>query len=208
MTILSSRSQQLLSYYKASRHPEIVFQDDAQYISLPGAGDPSENTFAEKIQALYSTAYAIKYIFRSRGRDFKVPKLECLWWFDKQKFRITSMAEAPLLIPRSEWAYRLLLRMPPFVTEDEMMTAIEIVHFRKRLSEARNIRFFEQEGGSFVQVLHTGPFEQEHETLRTLETFIQRKQLQLIGTHHEIYLSDFRRTATEKLRTILRERIA
>lgn len=207
MTTLSPRNQEQ-AYYKASRRPEIVFQDDAQYISLPGEGDPSENTFAEKIQALYSTAYAIKYIFKARGRDFKVPKLECLWWFDRKKFRITSMAEAPLLIPRSEWAYRLLLRMPPFVSEDEMMTAIEIVHFRKQLPEARNIRFFEQEGGSFVQILHTGPFEEEHTTLRTLEAFIQSKQLQLIGTHHEIYLSDFRRTAPEKLRTILRARIA
>ena len=207
MTTLSPR-RQVPAYYKASRRPEIVFQDEAQYISLPGAGDPSENTFAEKIQALYSTAYAIKYIFRARGRDFQVPKLECFWWFDTKKFRVNSMAEAPLLIPRSEWAYRLLLRMPPFVTEDEMMTAIEIVHFRKQLSEARNIRFFEQEGGSFVQVLHIGPFEQEHESLRILESFITQKQLQLIGTHHEIYLSDFRRTAPEKLRTILRERIA
>ena len=99
----------------------------------------------------------------------------------------------------------MLTRLPEFVTKQDVQQAIETVVFRKGLQLARDVEFFEMTEGKCVQILHLGPFEKEPETLKLIDIFIKEKSLRQNGPRHEIYLSDFRRTAPEKLKTILRE---
>ncbi|SCY25867.1 GyrI-like domain-containing protein [Flavobacterium anhuiense] len=193
------------TYYNAKINPEIVFIEKANYISITGQGDPSGKDFSEKIQALYITAYVIKFMNKAMDNDFVVPKLEALWSFDNEKYASISMDEAPLKIPRAEWNYRIMIRMPDFVTREQTEKAIAIAVNKKQNELAKAIEFFEMEEGKVIQVLHIGPFDTEPQTLKKILEFSTENNLQQNGLHHEIYLSDFRKTAPEKLKTILRE---
>lgn len=177
----------------------------AQFLSIQGIGDPSGADFADTIQALYSTAYAIKFACKSLNKDFVVSKLEGLWWFDEQKYKGYTMEEAPVKIPRSEWGYRLLIRMPEYITEQMVQEAIDATVEKKQLQLAGEIELYTMTEGKVVQMLHVGPFDKEPETLLQMNAFIQENNFGRNGLHHEIYLSDFRKTAPEKLKTILRE---
>lgn len=193
------------TYYNAKTTPEIVYIEKVNYISITGQGDPSGKDFSEKIQALYTTAYTIKFIYKALDNDFVVPKLEALWSFDTEKYVDISMDEAPLKIPRSEWNYRIMIRMPDFVSKEQTEEAIAIAINKKQNALAKTIDFFEMEEGKVIQVLHIGPFDTEPQTLKKIQAFSAENNLHQNGLHHEIYLSDFRKTAPEKLKTILRE---
>jgi hypothetical protein len=193
------------AYFTAETKPEIVDIEPAQFLSLTGRGDPSGKAFADKIVALYSTAYALKFAFKTKGKDFVVSKLEGLWWFDEKKYVGKTIATAPVDVPRSEWDYRLLIRLPDFVTKTDLDNARDTVVAKKNLRLATQIEFYILEEGKSVQMLHVGPFSSEPETLRQIGTFIEANKLTKNGLHHEIYLSDFRTTEPNKLKTILRE---
>lgn len=193
------------SYYTAKAKPELVQIEEARFLSITGKGDPSDQAFPERIQALYAAAYSIKFSCREQGHDFTVPKLEGLWWYDEERFFDVPVGETSILIPRSEWEYRLLIRLPDFVTQPDVAAAAAIVLQKKGLPLAKEITLYEMAEGKAVQMLHTGPFATEPETLQQIMLFIQEHQLQRNGLHHEIYLSDFRKQSPDKLKTILRE---
>lgn len=193
------------SYYTAKTKPELVNIEKAQFLSITGKGDPSAQAFADRVQALYASAYTLKFIFKEQQKDFVVAKLEGLWWYDEERFAALSFDETPATIPRSEWEYRLLIRLPDFVTPQDVSVATAAVVSKKDIRLAKEITFYEMTEGQAVQMLHIGPFEKEPETLKQILEFTQARQLQKNGLHHEIYLSDFRKTPPEKLKTILRE---
>jgi hypothetical protein len=192
------------SYYSAKTKPELVTIEKAHFISIQGKGDPSEQPFAERIQALYATAYTIKFIYKAQNSDFTVSKLEGLWWYDEDKFPGKTI-ETATEVPRSEWEYRLLIRMPEYVTEHDMKKAAATVKARKGIQLADEVTWITMTEGKSIQMLHVGPFSTEPETLKQIAAFAGANNLKKNGLHHEIYLSDFRRTAPEKLKTILRE---
>jgi hypothetical protein len=192
-------------YYTAKTTPEIVDIETARYVSILGKGDPSGEAFSADIQLLYPVAYAIKFACKVLGKDFTVPKLEGQWWYDEQQFGNPNMAEAPQKIPRDAWEYRLLLRMPDFVDEKMVAEAVDTVISKKKMPAATRVHFFEMTEGSCVQMLHVGPYADEPATLQKMLNFMQKKDMSKNGLHHEIYLSDFRKTAPEDLKTILRE---
>jgi hypothetical protein len=193
------------SYYSAKNTPQLIDIEKAQFLSITGKGDPSGKEYADKIQALYATAYTVKFIYKSMSNDFVVSKLEGLWSYDEIKYKDVSMDEAPSRIPRSEWLYRMMIRMPDFVTKEQIETAIQTVSTKKQITLASEIEFYEMNEGKVVQMLHIGPFANEIQTLKQIQEFTIKNNLQRNGIHHEIYLSDFRKTAPEKLKTILRE---
>lgn len=193
------------SHYTAKAKPEIVDIGAAQFLSIWGKGDPSGADYAQRIETLYPVAYTLKFMFKTMDKDFAVPKLEGLWWFDAGQYGAVTMEEAPTAIPRSEWEYRMLIRLPDYVEKQHIMQAIETVVFKKKLALAKEIELFEMNEGKCVQMLHVGPFDKEPETLRQIMDFCRTNGFQQNGLHHEIYLSDFRKTAPEKLKTILRE---
>ncbi len=192
-------------YYTAAAMPELVEFGTARYLAILGKGDPSGADFSEKIQALYSTAYAVKFHWKGRGQDFAVAKLEGQWWFDEVRFGSPSIAEAPQKIPRSEWEFRLLVRLPDFVGKTEVDACVKEVEEKKGIAHAAEVHFFEMTEGKCVQMMHVGPFSTEPSSLLRLQVFCDERGLAKNGLHHEIYLSDFRKTAPEKLKTILRE---
>jgi len=193
------------TYFTAKAKPELIDIEPAQFLSITGVGDPSNEAFSEKIQALYSTAYTIKFTFKALQKDFKVSKLEGQWWFDENKHEGHSMAETALNVPRDVWEYRLLIRMPDFINEDDVNTAVNTVVSKKDILLAKEVELFEMAEGKCVQMLHIGPFSKEMETLKQMEIFMNENNLLKNGLHHEIYLSDFRKTSEDKLKTILRE---
>ena len=193
------------SYYNARAIPELVDIEPAGFLSIRGKGDPDGPLFGTKIQALYATAYTIKFTFKEQGKDFVVAKLEGLWWFNESRYQHIIMEEAPKAIPRSEWEYRLLIRMPSFVTKNDVERGIQHTLFKKQLETCREIEFFEMDEGKCVQIMHIGPFATEPESLLKMNAFMKTRGLAQNGRHHEIYLSDFRKTDAKKLRTILRE---
>jgi len=191
--------------YTAANKPQIVELEPAQYLSILGKGDPSGADFAERIQALYATAYAVKFHYKGEGKDFSVPKLEGLWWFDEARFGSPFVSAAPQQVPRSEWEFRLLLRLPEFVEKSVVADCAKKVAEQKGIALAAQVQFFEMTEGKCVQMMHIGPFSTEPDSLVQLQAFCEENGFAQNGRHHEIYLSDFRKTAPEKLKTILRE---
>jgi hypothetical protein len=191
------------SYYSAKSKPELVEFGKISYLSISGKGDPSAEVFGKKVQALYAVAYALKFKSKANGQDFIVPKLEGLWWYDGDQN--LSLSEVPLRISRSEWCWRLLIRMPESLTGNHLKEAIPVVKVKKNIPYIDEVEFFTLTEGKVVQMLHVGSFDKEPETLKVIQQFTTDHGLQKAGLHHEIYLSDFRKTAPARLKTILRE---
>ncbi|MBO9591907.1 MAG: GyrI-like domain-containing protein [Niabella sp.] len=198
-------TKQYRHYFTAKPEPALVTIEAAQFLSVTGKGDPSGESFKKHIETLYSTAYTLKFACKARNKDFVVSKLEGLWWFDENRFSIQTAAEASVKVPRSEWEYRLLIRLPGFISKKDVQESQEAVLLKKQLIEVQFLELFSMEEGLCVQLLHQGPFDTEPESLEKISAFMQAKNLTRNGVHHEIYLSDFRTTAPEKLKTILRE---
>lgn len=194
-------------YYTAKSVPEIIEIEPVRYLSIRGKGDPSGEDYLKDIQALYSIAYAIKFYHKARNSDYVVAKLEGLWWFDEEKFGSVTMSNAPTTVPRSEWEYRLMMRIPNFVADHDLDHAKKTVGEKNNGNPIDKVLFFEMHEGKVIQILHTGPFDQEPASLEKMLTVIREHGFLKNGIHHEIYLSDFNRTAPEKLKTILREPI-
>jgi len=193
------------SYYTAKPHPEMITIEPVTYLSIPGQGDPSAAPFQKSIEALYTVAYGVKFLCKARHHDFVVAKLEGMWWFDEEQFGVWPMQEAPLKIPRASWFYRLLIRMPDFVTPDLVAKAAANAFQKKKEVRINEVGLHDMKQRTVVQMLHMGSFSREPETLERMQTFMMDHKLNKAGLHQEVYLSDFRKTADEKLRTILRE---
>ncbi|WP_129021783.1 GyrI-like domain-containing protein [Edaphocola flava] len=194
------------TYYTAKSKPEYIQLDEAiPYLSILGKGDPSGPGFASDIQAMYTTAYALKFKYKAEGKDYVVAKLEGLWWYDEAAFEGLSIKEASVKVPRSEWNYRLLIRLPEYVDGQFLEQMKHGLAAEKANPKIIDVHYFTLTEGKCVQMLHVGPFNKEPETLEVMKTFMDAEGLGRNGLHHEIYLSDHRKTAPEKLRTILRE---
>ncbi len=184
------------SYYKAGMNPEIVDFDEASYISIEGKGEPAGTEFVSKVEALYPLAYGIKKVYKEQGSDFGVPKLEGLWWVE---------GDVPALeIPRNEWHWKLLVRMPDFVTAEMVSSVQTEVAKKKKNTLIQEISFERSSEGKCVQVMHVGPYSTEPGTINSLMAFISDNGLSVSGLHHEIYLSDPRKTEPLKMKTLIR----
>lgn len=175
------------------------------FLAIDGAGDPNGPGFADATAALYPLAYALKFRAKAAGADFTVPPLEALWW-----------AEDPAAFARgarADWRWRQLLRMPDSLGPTDLEAARPAVATKLakkkagpvpgRLAEVRLERLTE---GLCLQTLHIGPYAAEAPVLADLHGQVMpRLGLTFAGPHHEIYLSDPRRTAPEALKTLLRQ---
>jgi hypothetical protein len=193
------------SHYKAKTKPEEIFLEKAHYLNIEGKGDPSAQEFSGRIQALYSVAYAIKFLCKERGDDFVVPKLEGQWWYDENKYKGVTMDKAATDIPRSEWRYCLMIKMPSFVTQNDFDHGLQKAGAKRQNDFAKELHFLAIELGRCVQILHVGPFHTEGKSLALLKDYMDINGLVRNGKHYEVYLSDFNKVAEEKLKTILRE---
>ena len=184
------------SYYNAGKNSEIVEFDEANYLTIEGIGEPAGKIFVSKVEALYPLAYGIKKICKEQDKDFGVPKLEGLWWVE---------GDTPALeIPRSEWRWKLLIRMPEFVTKELMLSVQTEVTKKKKNELVQKIALEKMTEGKCVQIMHIGPYSTEHKTINELMAFIDANGISVNGKHHEIYLSDPRKNKPDKMKTIIR----
>nr|WP_295873232.1 GyrI-like domain-containing protein [uncultured Chitinophaga sp.] len=185
------------SYYSATTKPQLAVIEKGLFLTINGQGDPNGESFAENTGALYTVAYGIKAQCKKAGDDFTVSKLEGFWW-------VKDTSVDPLQVPRSEWMYELAIRMPDYVTRQQLSAAVLSAEKKKQSLLFRNVDLKTMEEGKSVQMMHIGPFSEEPASLQQLDAFMHGHGLQMNGRHHEIYLSDFRKTAPERLKTILR----
>lgn len=194
----------LKPFYTAPSAPKRITVPAGQFLTITGKGDPNGPGFAEATQALYTAAYSVKGRYKQQQQDFTVSKLEGLWWVDENRWVVNDHRSA-LQVPREEWQWQLLIRMPDYVTAADTQQAIQAAILKKKLPLLNNITLIDLEEGDCVQVMHTGPYSTEPQTLELIEAFMSAHQLQWNGRHHEIYLSDPRKVAPEKMKTILRQ---
>lgn len=185
--------------YRATRTPQLVEVPALRFLCLDGHGDPNTSpAYAAAVQALYSVSYAARFaVKKAGGPDFTVAPLEGLWWAED--------LGAFLGGDRAAWEWTMMIRQPDAVTDELLARLTDEVATTKSLPAARELRVVTFEEGAAAQVLHVGPYAAEAPTIAGLHEFIRERGLTLRGKHHEIYLGDPRRSAPERLRTIVRQ---
>lgn len=184
-------------YYSASPEPSLAEFGELPYLTLQGRGAPGGAEFADKVSALVPLAYGMKKRTKQRGQDFTVPKLEALWWVEGDR--------PAHEVPRAEWHWKLLIRMPSFAGEPYFADVVEEVWENKGNSHVREARYETIREGLCVQLLHTGAYDEEEPSIAKLRRFMDEQRLVPSGAHHEIYVSDPRKVEASKLKTILRQ---
>jgi hypothetical protein len=171
-----------------------------RYLMVDGHGDPSTAPqYTRALEALYPLAYALKLASKALGRDYVVPPLEGLWWADDMTAFTTAR-------DKSAWEWTLMLMTPPWISPDDVAAARDSVAARKPPVRTGKVRVEVLDEGLCVQTLHVGSFDEEGPVLADLhDRYIPEHGLRMTGRHHEIYLSDPRRSAPGRLRTILRQ---
>lgn len=183
--------------YVAPRSPQLVRIGPARYLSVSGRGDPNGPSFGAAVGALYSVAFTIKMARKAARQDFKVGKLEGLWWGNRRGHLLIDS-------PVSTWRWKAMIRVPTFVTARDLVAARRSLAARGR-APAAPVRLETITEGRCVQVLHRGPYRDEHASVRAMLDFARARALRPHGRHHEVYLNDPGRVRPAKLRTILRQ---
>jgi hypothetical protein len=185
--------------YVTPKKPTLITTRKAQYLAILGSGKPGSEEYQNRIGALYGMAFTIKMTRKSEGKgDYAVSKLEGQYWWDPP-------CDDPLSGgPPDELQWRLLIRTPDYVTKQDLKDAVAKLVEKKGVAEAGDVELVSLAEGKCVQMLHVGPYGEERGTVEQMLEFAKANELEMNGHHHEIYLSDPRRVAPEKLRTILR----
>ncbi len=186
-------------HYRAKATPSIVDVPERPFLMIDGHGDPNTSPeYADAIQALYPIAYGLRAgIKTATGDAYTVMPLEGLWWVpDMADFNVED---------KSTWSWTAMICLPDAVNEIMGQDVIEAVTEKKSLPSGTKVRIEAFTEGSAAQILHLGSYSNEDANIETLHRFIHNNGHSLSGKHHEIYLSDPRKTDAAKLRTIIRQ---
>jgi len=193
-----------LECYRAKRgSPQLIEVPELQYLMIDGHGDPNTPVYADAVSALYLVAYKLKFASKvDLGRDYVVMPLEGLWWADDMDTFTTAR-------DKSQWDWTMMIMVPDWITPGMFADAVEQAGRKDRPTRLDDVRLEAMSEGRSVQALHIGSYDDEAELLRYVhEEFIPARGLKMVGRHHEIYLSDPRRTEPARMRTILRQPVA
>lgn len=201
MTDKTDFKKDLDAYRATLREFRIVEVPDLHYLMIDGHGNPNSSaTFTHAIEALYPVAYKLKFASKKElGRDYVVMPLEGLWWAEDMDAFTTYR-------DKSRWDWTLMIMVPEWVDQDLFATAVQQAGAKNGAARLDEIRLEPLSEGRCVQTLHIGSYDDEAELLaRMHHEFIPAHGLKMTGKHHEIYLSDARKVAPDRLRTILRQ---
>jgi hypothetical protein len=189
------------SYRAAAGVFGMVEVPDLHYLMIDGHGDPNTSVrYAQAIETLYPIAYSLKFTSKNDfGRDYVVPPLEALWWADEMSVFTTARDKA-------RWDWTLMLMTPDWIDVTLFDAVSASVATKKGPPLIDELRLAPLAEGRCLQTLHIGPYDDEAPVLAHMhDEVIPSRGLTMTGKHHEIYLSDARRVAPAKLRTILRQ---
>jgi len=193
--------KELKHLYKPTPH-KIEFRDvpEFNFLMIDGFGNPNTSlAYKEAIEALFTLSYTLKFMIKKGEQeiDYGVMPLEGLWWVDDMsKFDQNK---------KEDWKWTAMIMQPEIVTNEIVAIATEEVRKKKNPKALPKIRFEAFIEGKVAQTLHIGPFSEEGPTIKKVHDFIDENGYKLSGKHHEIYLSDIRRAAPEKWKTIIRQ---
>ena len=193
-------------FYLPANQPGLITIPEMKFFMISGKGDPNTSeSFSEAVQALYSLSYTIKMSPKSgkapeQYQEYTVYPMEGIWDLEQ----VDESSDFSKL-DKNRFVYTLMIRQPDFVTESFAGEILEIVKKKKPNPKLEETRFEPFQEGLCVQMMHMGPYDSEAGSFRQMEQFIAERGLARIShTHREIYLSDPRKTAPEKMRTVLR----
>ena len=195
--------------YKAKTTPEIINVPKMLFVMVDGKGGPessdkSDTEFQQAMQAIFGIVYTIKFWDKKYAppkgySKFTMAPIEALWWSgNNQEFDMND---------QKKWEWTAMVRLPEFVTPDFFNEVIANCVDSKKSDIFKNARLEYFEEGLCVQLMHIGPYNQEVPNIEKMHKFVRDSGYELVGKHHELYFGDPRRTAPEKLRTILRQPI-
>ena len=188
-------------YRPGKKDFELVEVPEMQFLMVDGEGDPNTAlAYKQALESLYAVAYKIKFASkRQLERDYVVPPLEGLWWADDMGAFVAGN--------KDNWSWTMMLMTPEWITVEVFQQALDVVAKGKEPPAALDkIRLESYTEGHSAQIMHIGSYDDEAPTLARLhDEWMPSNGLTFNGKHHEIYLSDPRRVAPEKLKTVLRQ---
>ena len=195
--------------YMPKNKPEIVMVPKANYIAARGQGDPNEENgaYQQAIGVLYAVAYTLKMSYKTDHKiagfyEYVVPPLEGFWWQEG-----TAGAD---YANKSAFHWISVIRLPDFITKADFDWAVETVAKKKKL-DCSAAEYLTIDEGLCVQIMHLGPFDDEPATVALMDAYLEQNgyagDLNEHRLHHEIYLSDARKVAPEKWKTVIRHPI-
>ncbi|WP_296013693.1 GyrI-like domain-containing protein [uncultured Treponema sp.] len=193
-------------FYLPKGKPEIVNVPRMNYVAVRGKGNPNEEggAYKEAIGVLYAVAYTLKMSYKSDYKidgffEYVVPPLEGFWWQDGRRGVDYSRKE--------NFNWISLIRLPDFVTKENFDWAVKTASRKKKL-DCSAAEYLTVDEGLCVQVMHTGSYDDEPATIALMDSFLAQNGYENdFGEnrfHHEIYLSDPRKTSADKLKTVIR----
>lgn len=198
--------------YMPKQKPTLIDVPAMNFIMVDGKGDPNEENgeYSKAVELLYALSYTIKMSKKGKNKiegyfEYVVPPLEGLWWCDEGKIDLCD---------KSKFHWTSMIRQPEFVTSEVFKWACYEVLKKKSQLDVSKARFQLLKEGVCVQMMHIGPFDNERGTVNEIENYIEKSNLRnaistigengSIRRHHEIYLSDPRKTDKPKMKTVLR----
>lgn len=201
--------KELKEFYMAKNKPEIIKVPKANYLAVRGKGDPNEEggAYQQAIGVLYAVAYTLKMSYKTEHKiegffEYVVPPLEGFWWQDH--------VEGVDYSNKSRFNWISVIRLPDFITKADFEWAVETAAKKKKL-DCSSVEFMTIDEGLCVQIMHTGPFDEEPSTVALMDAFLEqngyRNDFSEARLHHEIYITDARRVPPEKWKTVIRHPI-
>jgi len=193
-------------YRPSSKKESIVTVPKMNYLMVDGQGNPNNSKeFENALEVLYGISYTLKFMFKDKPKpegyfDYVVPPLEGLWWMKEGVPKDLLMLQQNM----DDWRWTLMIMLPDFYTNEMVDNTKEILKSKKNPEALNKLYVKSLDEGLSVQIMYIGPYSDEMPTIEKMHNYAFENGYQLHGNHHEIYLSDPRRTAPEKLKTVLR----
>lgn len=196
-------------FYMPKNKPEIVTVPSTNYIAVRGTGNPNEEdgTYQKALGVLYAVAYTLKMSYKSDYKiegffEYVVPPLEGFWWQDN--------VDGVDYSDKSTFHWISVIRLPDFVTQEDFNWAVQTATKKKKL-DCSSAEFLTVDEGLCVQIMHLGAFDDEPKSVAMMDAYLQENgcvnDLNDKRLHHEIYLTDARKVAPEKWKTVIRHPI-
>jgi hypothetical protein len=190
------------AYYTAKPAPAMVTIPAMKFLMIDGIGNPNNAPeYVEALQALYSAAYTLKFSIKKELQiEYPVMPLEGLWWAPDMSTFLEGRKE--------DWMWTMMISTPDFISQDWIDGATKEASRKKNLPAMEKLHFECFTEGLSCQILHIGPYSAEGENVQKIHNYIHTNNYSfdgLVQKHHEIYLGDPRKSAPEKLKTIIRQ---